>query len=563
MEKNQFIGVAHGYGGEIELEVTVENTTIKAIRVVRHSETKGISDPAFEYVIAAMVEQNSVCVPNVAGCSISSMALKRAAADALQKAGMPATRLNSLIEDSQTLEKISSGKKHRFKSSYDVIVIGSGGAGLTAAISARMNGVNVLVLEKRNAVGGNTLVSMGGVNIPQSDAQFASDISDSKELYYNDIITGGDHENVLSQVHILVENAHPTYQWLKEEIGVEFKEKSLIHFGGHSVPRATVFQGKYAIELIGKLRQKAEDLGVKIACGVSVEDLIYEDARVQGVITGNATIKATMGVVLATGGFSGNQEMRMKYDSSLDARYKTTNVSGILGEGHLMAERLHAQFKHMNYIQTFPIANPLTGELSHVGGSRFDGAILVNKQGERFVEELGRRDIVSEGILAQEGNIAYLLWSKEIEEVNHPTMQNEAEVVRLQRDGLFVKADTLEECAQGMGICVDSLQKTVQQYNNYVAQGKDEQFHRRGSLISIAHPPFYIQVVAPSVHHTMGGVVINEKSQVLDADNNIIKGLYAAGEIVGGTHGTNRLGGNAITEILVFGKRAGDFISSQ
>jgi len=224
-----------------------------------------------------------------------------------------------------------------------------------------------------------------------------------------------------------------------------------------------------------------------------------------------------------------------------------------------MCEEIGADFVHMSYIQTFPIADPISGALSHVGGSRFDGAILVNKSGKRFVEELERRDVVSQAILSQEGGVGYLVWASEVEEVANRTTANKNEVDRLKRNGLFTEG-TLEECAAALEVNITELKATLSRYNDFVISGKDEDFNRRGNLVKIEKGRFYIQTVAPAVHHTMGGVKVDTENRVLDTDGNIIEGLYAAGEIVGGIHGTNRLGGNAITDILVFGKRTGENI---
>ena len=559
-----YIGTGRGYAGEIELEVIIDENKIKDIKVIKHNETKIISDPAFKYVLANIIEQNTILVPNVSGCSMTSRGLREAVKDALIKANGDKNELEALMLDAELLEKIKAKKNLRLKEieKYDVVVIGGGGAGLSASIEAASNGAKVVLLEKMNNIGGNTLVSMGGVNIPQNDEQKVKDIIDSKESYREDIISGGDNESNLEQVDILVENALPTYRWLKDFVGVEFKEDKLIHFGGHKVPRASVFKGKYAIELVDKLRAKAEQVGVKIITGVECNSLVMdENKRVIGVKSTveekEVTFEGAFGVVLATGGFSGNIAMRKKYDPNLDERYKTTNVSGVTGQGHDMCEEIDAKFVDMAYIQTFPISNPVTGELSHVGGSRFDGAILVNKQGNRFVEELERRDVVSEGILNQEGGVGYLVWSKEVEAINEGVIANTGEVKRLQKDNLFGQFDSLEQASNFFKIDTQALQNTIDRYNTFVENKKDEDFNRRGELVEIKEGPYYVQVVAPAVHHTMGGVKINDKNQVERNDGTVISGLYAAGEIVGGTHGTNRLGGNAITEILVFGKRCG------
>ena len=559
-----FKGIGIGYAGEIEALVTIVQGKINSIEFLSHNETPVISEPAFNHIPAKIIEDNTIMVPNVKGCSMSSRGIREAVMNALILSGEDREDLMKEFKDAESLEKIVVNK-NKFKpvENFDIVIVGGGGAGLSAAISASNLGAKVVLLEKMAAVGGNTLVSMGGINIPGSDAQVSKKIEDNPELYYNDALAGGDGENNKELFKILSENALDTYNWLKEEVGVEFKKDELIHFGGHTVPRAAVFKGKYAVELISKLRKKAEDLGVEIRTGVDAKEIMTEDKKVVGIkaITEGKTVEffASKGVIFATGGFSGNIEMRKKYNPQLDERYKTTNQSGITGDGHTMCEKLGVDFIHMSYIQTFPIANPLTGALSHVGGSRFDGAILVNRSGKRFVEELERRDVVSQAILAQDGGVGYLVWAQEIEEIANRTTENKAEVNSLKRANLFIEG-SMEECSKELDINLDALKETINIYNSYVENGKDSEFNRRGNLIKIEKGPFYIQTVAPAVHHTMGGIKINSENEVLDIEGNIIKGLYAAGEIVGGIHGTNRLGGNAITDILVFGKRAGEKI---
>ena len=487
--------------------------------------------------------------------------------NALIEAGENIDKLEIQMLEAENLVKIGDGGSRKLikpVENFDVVIVGAGGAGLSASISAASKGAKVVLLEKMSSIGGNTLISMGGINIPGNDAQIEKDIQDSIELYRKDILSGGDNENSLELLDIFVNEALPTYRWLKDEIKVSFKDE-LIHFGGHSVPRAAVFSGKYAIELIAKLRAKAISLGVDIRTAVRSKELITdENKRVVGVLSSidekEVKFMAKKGVILATGGFSGNVELRKKHNPSLDERYKTTNISGITGDGHLMCEKVDADFVQMEYIQTFPISNPETGELSHVGGSRFDGAILVNKFGDRFVEELERRDTVSEAILKQENGVGYLVWGEEIESITNYVSKNKEEVERLKNSNLIAISDSLEEIARVMNIDEENLLKTISKYNGFVQNKKDLDFNRRGTLLSIEKGPFYIQKVAPAVHHTMGGVRVNTKGQVLDKKAQPIEGLFAAGEIVGGLHGTNRLGGNAITEIIVFGKRAGENI---
>ncbi|MEI6855939.1 flavocytochrome c [Psychrilyobacter sp.] len=559
-----FKGIGLGYAGEIEALVMVVHGKIHSIEFLSHNETPVISEPAFNLVPVKIIEKNTIMVPNVKGCSMSSQGIKEAVMNALVLSGENSEDLFQEFKAVENLDKIVICKnKFKTRENFDIVIVGGGGAGLSAAISASNLGAKVVLLEKMAAVGGNTLVSMGGINIPGSDAQISKKIEDNPELYYNDALVGGDGENNKELFKILSENALDTYNWLKEDIGVEFKKDELIHFGVHTVPRAAIFKGKYVVELISKLRKKAENLGVEIRTGVEAKEIITKDQEVIGIkalVEGKSVeFFGSRGVIFTTGGFSGNIEMRKKYNPELDERYKTTNQSGITGDGHLMCEKLGVDFIHMSYIQTFPISNPLTGTLSHVGGSRFDGAILVNRSGKRFVEELERRDIVSQAILGQDGGVGYLVWGQEVEAVANRTTDNKAEVNSLIRADLFIEGN-IAECSKKMNVNLATLKDTINTYNSYAENGKDQEFNRRGNLIKIKKGPFYIQTAAPAVHHTMGGIKINSENEVLDVKGNIIKGLYAAGEIVGGIHGTNRLGGNAITDILVFGKRVGEKI---
>ncbi|MGL5087845.1 MAG: FAD-dependent oxidoreductase, partial [Fusobacteriaceae bacterium] len=351
MKDGKFIGVGKGYGGNISVEIEINDNILKNIVILSHNETKIISDPAFVHIPKLVLEANSILVPNVSGCSISSRGIREALKNALIEAGENLDKLEIQMLEAENLIKIGDiGSKKYIKKieNFDVVIVGAGGAGLSAAISAASNGAKVVLLEKMSSIGGNTLISMGGINIPGNDAQIEKDIEDSIELYRKDILLGGDNENSSELLDIFVNEALPTYKWLKDEIKVSFKNE-LIHFGGHSVPRAAVFSGKYAIELIAKLRARAISLGVEIRTGVRSKELISDsDSRVIGILATiddkNVKFMAKQGVILATGGFSGNIELRKKYNPNLDERYKTTNISGITGDGHLMCEKVEAAF---------------------------------------------------------------------------------------------------------------------------------------------------------------------------------------------------------------------------
>lgn len=549
-------GTGKGNGGPINLELTVKDGQISAIDVLDHKETEVLSDAAFEKLINGVVETQSVNLDRVTGATVTSAGIMSAVKDALKKAG-------GTDEYFKSNEKINlATKEDTTEFTYDVVVIGGGGAGLSAAIEAQEAGANVVILEKQSGIGGNTLVSGGGLNVPGTKQQKKLEVEDSVELFIEDTMKGGDNINKKELVTVIAENALETTEWLENDIKVEFMEDRLQQFGGHSVPRALISKNNKGTELIRKLSAYGEDLGVELKTETKAEELIIKDGKVVGVKATNAagqelTFNANKGVIIASGGFGANKELRVKYDPDKDDKYKTTDVSGTTGDGILMAEKVDADLLHMEYIQTYPTCNPVTGIISYVANSRFDGAVLLNQEGNRFVEEMERRDVISKGILDQTGREAYLVWGQEVEEVGHMTDVHENEYKVFEDMDLIFKADTLEELAKHYDIDEAEFIKSIEKYNKDVEAGKDTDFNRRGILRTVEKGPFYIQKVAPAIHHTMGGLVINTDAKVLDTNGNPIEGLYAAGEVTGGIHGTNRLGGNAVTDVIVFGRIAG------
>ena len=550
-------GVGRGNGGDISLEVTVKDGKVSSIDVLDHKETEILSDAAFEKIIQGVIDNQTVNIDNVTGATFSSAGIISAVKDALKKAGGN----DEIFKKGEKLNL--ADKEDELEQTYDVVVIGGGGAGLSAAIEAKSAGANVVLLEKMSSVGGNTLVSGGGLNVPGTDQQKELGVEDSVELFIEDTMNGGDNINKRELVTVIAENALPTTKWLIDEVNVEFMPDRLQQFGGHSVARALIPKNNQGTELIKKLKNYSDDLGVVFKMETRAEKLIVdENDRVVGVMATNSagqeiTFNANKGVIIASGGFGANIEMRKQYAPEKDEKYKTTDLAGTTGDGIIMAEGLDADLIHMEYIQTYPTCNPKTGIISYVANSRFDGAVLLNQEGTRFVEEMDRRDVISEGILSQTNQEAYLVWGQEVEEVGNMTEVHKNEYDVFENMDLIYKADTLEELAEHYNIDKTKFMESIEKYNGYVDNGKDEEFNRRGSLKHIAEGPFYIQKVAPAIHHTMGGIVINEDSRVLNKDGNIIQGLFAAGEVTGGIHGTNRLGGNAVTDVIVFGRIAG------
>ena len=386
-------------------------------------------------------------------------------------------------------------------------------------------------------------------------------ISDSPEKFAEDTLKGGDNKNDPVLVAIMTKNSLASYEWLRDDIKVDFIQDRVQQFGGHSVPRACIPQGNSGYALTEPLLKKCEELHIDIFYNTKAVKLLQNNGGVSGVSAENngktITFNASKGVVLATGGFGASIAMREKYNAEYGAKYKTTCLQALQGDGIVMAKDIGAQLIDMEYIQVYPTCNPLTGIISYVANSRFDGAVLVNKEGKRFTNEGGRRDVISQAILSQTDSCAYLVWGNEIESVGKMTELHRTEYENLEANKLIVKANTLKEAADFFGIDAQSLASEIAKFNGFAADKKDTEYNKTGALRKIETGPFYIEKVAPATHHTMGGVAINEKAQVKSENGGLVDGLFAAGEVVGGIHGTNRLGGNAITDVITFGRIAG------
>lgn len=548
---------AKGINGDVTVEVVLSETKIESVKVVDHQETPGVSDGAIEKIPQAIVETQGLGVDIVSGASYTSNAIIEAVTLALKEAGADVDALKQIKQKATANEDIET--------SYDVVIIGGGGAGLTAAVTAAENGAKVVVLEKMSTVGGNTAISGGEMAAPGNWLQKENGIEDSADLLYEDMLKGGDNENDPSLVRVIADNALDGAIWLRDNIGVEW-EDYMLFFGGHSVERSLVPKGATGSEIVKKLEAKAKELGVTILTNTEAKALIANGSdkdrinAVEAERNGKKYVfEAKNGVVLATGGFGANIEMRKKYNADMDESILSTTSPGSTGDGLVMAEAIGAEMVDLGYIQTYPTCDPETGRLLYVGDVRLDGrSILVNKEGKRFVEELERRDVISKAVTETSDGYSYMFWDQSAMDDSGVDKKHKEEYEGLLERGLLVKADTIEEAAKHFGIDAEALKETVKKYNEYAKNGKDLEFNKRGELVPFTDGPYYIMKSIPAVHHTMGGVKINTEAQVIDKEGNPIKGLYAAGEVTGDIHGTNRLGSCAIADIVVFGRIAGE-----
>lgn len=549
-------GTGVGKHGDVTVAVTFDSGKIKDIKIVKQQENPVLAAKVFTDLKQYVIDTNSVQLDAISGATFSSKGFLDAVADAAKKAGVTLSKA-----DKKAIKKVV--KTLPKESTYDVVVIGAGGAGFSAAIEAKNAGANVVLLEKMPAVGGNSLISGAEMNAAKNWVQPKLGINDdSPELHAEDTYKGGDMKGDMNVIKVMTHNALDAAKWCRDYLGVRFEDDNLFFFGGHSRKRALIPVGHTGTEFITKFQAKADELGIPVITNMKAEELIKDKSgRVVGVkATMNGasyTFNAKGGVVLATGGFGANPEMVKKYNPKIDERFKTTDAPGTTGEALYMAERAGAQLVNMGYIQTYPICDPISGVIELIADARFDGAIMLNQEGKRFVEELQRRDVLSEAILKQTGGYCWVLWNDKIGSISNTVKEHPTEYEAFTKQGIMATCDDLKCVADFTKIPFDSLKGTVNRVSSMTGKGNDKDFNHRSGLVDMTQGKYYVIKAVPSVHHTMGGVRINEKAQALTAEGKAIPGLWAAGEVTGVTHGTNRLGGNAYTDIIVFGRIAG------
>ncbi|MGL4773326.1 MAG: flavocytochrome c [Clostridium sp.] len=449
-----------------------------------------------------------------------------------------------------TLSLVGCGGK---KEAADIVVIGAGGAGLSAAVQAKQDGAeNVVVLEKMPMVGGNTNRATGGLNAAETEQQNAKEIQDSIQTMIDDAMKGGYNKNNPELVEKLANEAKDAVAWLTElggDLSDVGKMAGSTNYRTHR-PTGGAAVGAHVVDTL-KVAAEKENVDLRL-WNEAKEIVLDKDGKVSGVKATNKegkeyTINAKA-VVIAGGGFSANQEMVVKYKEDLQG-FATTNHTGATGDGLTLAEKAGADFVDMEEIQTHPTVVPDKAVMV-TEAVRGNGAILINKDGKRFTNELLTRDVVSKAILGQKDKVAYLFFDEGLRK----SLKATEEYFNM---GLVTEADSVEELAEKLGVDKATMAETVKNYNASVAAKNDAEFNRDDLPRQLNEGKLYAIPVTPAVHHTMGGIKINNNAEVLNKDGNTIPGLFAAGEVTGGVHGGNRLGGNALADIVVFGRTAG------
>jgi len=536
-------GVGSGHGGDIRVLVTVSDTRIEKIEVLESGETAMLGDAAFKELSEAIIAANTTKVDAVSGASESSAGFVAAVEDALSKAGIVLTAKKGPAKAAPVV----------FEKDYDVVVIGAGGAGLSAAISAAQSGAKVIVVEKMAMVGGNTVRATGGMNAAGTEFQAKAGIADSVESFYKDAMKGGYEKNDPVLVRKLAEESAGSVAWLTS-LGADLSDVGRL--AGASFNRAHRPTGgaKVGPEIVETL-----DATIVKTAGVTVYTKTRAVAVLKGksgAVTGVKVIAAdgreydikAKAVIVATGGFGANNDMAASYVPSLKG-FATTNHPGATGDGILLAEAAGAALVDMKEIQTHPTHAPDKEMITEA--VRGNGAILVSKEGSRFIDELATRDVVSAAVLAQTGKTAFLVFDQSIR-ASLKAIEGYAKL------GIVVEGDTPEALAAKIGSDPARLAATIAAYNGFVAAKKDSEFGRADMPRAVSVGPFYAIEITPAIHHTMGGVKIDAEARVIGASGSPIVGLWAAGEVTGGVHGGNRLGGNALADIVTFGRIAGN-----
>ena len=587
-----FTATAKGFGGDVSVTLTLTDGAITGCTAEGKDETQGVGSEAIAKMPGEIAESGSIAVDGVSGATVTSTAIKEAAAAALTAAGLNPDDYKTAVEKTGSAEDSTV--------EADVVVVGAGGAGMTAAITAAGEGKSVVILESQSMVGGNSVRATGGMNagktVYQDENEFgesagvektlktaaekyadnetitalAKTVSeqwaayqanptgyfDSVELMELDTMIGGKGINDPELVETLCANSADAIDWLDEH-GITLHNVS--SFGGASVKRIhrpvnaegkTVSVGSYMIPL---LQENCEKAGVKMMLDTTATEILTDangaavGVKATGASGETVTVNAKA-VVLASGGFGANLDMVVKYKPELKG-FMTTNAPGIQGQGIEMAQAIGAATVDMDQIQIHPTVEANTAALI-TEGLRGDGAILINEEGQRFIDEVGTRDVVSAAEIAQTGSYSWLVVDQ--------AMADASSVIQgYIKKGYTVTGSTYEELGKAMGVDAAAFAETMEKWNGYVEAKNDPDFGRTSFANPLNTAPYYAVKVTAGVHHTMGGLKINANTEVLNEKGEVIPGLFAAGEVTGGVHGANRLGGNAVADFTVFGRIAG------
>ena len=601
-------GTAQGMDGDVKVEVIATADHIYSVKVTEENETEGIGSKAVEAIPGEIHEAQCVDVDAISGATITSTAIKEATAAAITAAGFDVSVFKTGGAAALAAAANAKPAEKAEDASYDtdIVIVGAGGAGMTAAITAADEGKNVVIVESQPMVGGNSVLSTGGLNAAKTEYQDKNEFAeadgvekqlaaaaekysdneaitelaetvkeqwedyqenpegyfDSTELFRLDTLIGGKGLNDPELVKTLCEGSADAIDWLAT-IGADVNDVS--SFGGASVKRIhrpvgedgkTTAVGAYIVPILEKNLESRDN--ITLLLNTTAKKVLTDDSGAAVGIeaegsTGETVTVNAKAVVMTTGGFGANLDKVVEYRPDLEG-FMSTNAGGALGTGIDMAVEVGAATVDLDQIQIHPTVEANTAHLI-TEGLRGDGAILVNDEGKRFTDEVGTRDVVSEAEIQQTGGKVWLVIDQDM--VDAPSV-----IQGYINAGYTKQGETYAELAEEMGVDADTFEETMNKWNECVEKKSDEEFGRTSFADALATAPYYAIRVTPGIHHTMGGLKIDTEAEVLDESGKAIKGLFAAGEVTGGVHGANRLGGNAVCDFTVFGRIAGQSASN-
>lgn len=609
-ESGSFTVTTPGHNGDIPMVVTLANNRIEDIEIDTSGESEGIADVVFTRIPKQIIEGQTLNVDILSGASVTSNGVIDGVAKAIKLAGSNPDILRKRPKAPSALETEDVAY------AADVVVVGAGGAGLTAAAKVLQEGKRVIVVEKFPAVGGNTVRTGGPMNVanPQwqntfdaipgeshtleeivaidegtIDEDYLEDfralktqigtyltetsnhhhyLFDSELFYRIQTYLGGKRRDqqgneIYGQydlVKLLTDKGLESVEWL-ESIGVEFDKEEVTMPVGALWRRGHKPLKNEGYAYVSALQRFVEDNGGVIITDTGVKELIFEEGRVVGVIgegmNGQQVTARGEAVILASGGFGANTKMLKEYNTywtEINDDIKTSNSPAITGDGIILGQSVGADLVGMGFSQMMPVSDPETGALFSGLQVPPQNFVMVNQVGKRFVNEYGSRDALTQAAI-DNGGLFYLIADDEIKKTAYNTTQEKIE--KQVAAGTLFRDETLAGLATQLGIDPEVFESTISAYNTYVDKGFDPEFGKDVFDLKVTVAPFYATPRKPAVHHTMGGLKIDTETHVLDTDGKMIAGLYAAGEVAGGIHAGNRLGGNSLTDIFTFGRIAG------
>ncbi|MGO2893078.1 MAG: flavocytochrome c [Enterococcus devriesei] len=609
-EPGSFTVTAPGHNGDLPMTVTLSQERIESIDIDTSGESEGIADVVFTRIPQQIVEGQTLNVDVLSGASVTSNGVIDGVAKAIKMAGANPDTLKKRPKAPSALAT------HDAAYTTDVVVVGAGGAGLTAASKVLQEGKKVIVVEKFPAIGGNTVRTGGPMNAAdpawqngfaakpgeshtlkemaeldenQIDPEYSEDfrtlqkeiadylaenddpngyLFDSELFYRMQTYLGGkrtDQQGTViygqyDLVKTLTDRAMESVEWL-EAIGVEFDKTDVTMPVGALWRRGHKPLKNEGYAYVSALKAFVEKNGGQIITDTAVKNLIIEDGKVTGVVgegmNGQQVTVHADAVILASGGFGANTKMLKEYNTywtEIDDDIKTSNSPAITGDGILLGQQAGADLVGMGFSQMMPVSDPETGALFSGLQVPPQNFVMVNQKGERFVNEYGSRDLLTQAAI-DNGGLFYLIADELIKNTAYNTSQEKID--KQVAAGTLYRADTLAELAEQIQVDPQVLTATIEKYNAAVDAGVDEEFGKDVFDLKVEVAPFYATPRKPAVHHTMGGLKIDVNTHVLDKEGAVIPGLYAAGEVAGGIHAGNRLGGNSLTDIFTFGRIAG------